>query len=78
MQNTPGVARTGLKISFAKRDTPAGCCDPRVGAVILDLGVRWNLNQPESLVDDVIAYIRGLVYTTAFVDAVKKGVLPTT
>lgn len=73
----PGVARAGLKISFANRTTAEGCCDVQQGTFIVDLGVRWPLNQPETLADDAIEYIQGLVFTTAFVNAVKLGTLPT-
>lgn len=73
----PGVSRTGMKVSFAARNDVEGCCTTQSGAVIVDLGVRWSLNQSDTLVDSVISYLRGLVYTTQFVDAVKKGVLPT-
>lgn len=75
--SSAGVARTGMKISFAARQTEEGCCTVQAGAVIADLGIRWSLNQSEDLVDDVIDYLRGLVYSTDFVSAVKKGVLPT-
>lgn len=74
--NNPGVARTGMKIAFANRLTEEGCCTAKAGSVIIDLGVRWSLDQPETLVDDAIAYLRALVYTTAFEDAVVKGVVP--
>lgn len=72
----PGVARTGMKISFASRTEEEGCCTVKAGAVIADLGIRWNLTQPGTVADDVIAYLRGLVYTTQFADAVKKGIIP--
>lgn len=72
----PGVARTGVKISFSDRQVEEGCCTVQAGAVIVDLGVRWSLNQPDTLVDDVVSYLRGIVYTDAFVDAIKKGILP--
>lgn len=72
----PGVARTGMKITFADRQVTEGCCTVQTGSVIVDLGVRWSLNQPDTLVDDVIDSLRGLVYTTEFENAVKKGVLP--
>lgn len=75
--DNPGVARTGMKITFADRQTAEGCCTVAAGAVILDLGVRWSLNQPDTLVDDVVSYLRGIVYTVAFVNAIKKGILPT-
>lgn len=78
-QNTdPGVARSGLKISFASREMEEGCCTVKAGAVIVDVNFRWNLNQPGTVADDVIAYLKGLVYTTAFSDAMKKGILPST
>jgi hypothetical protein len=44
--------------------------------VIIDVGFRWPLSQPESLVDDAIKYLQALVFTSAFVDACKKGTLP--
>lgn len=72
----PGVARTGMKISFASRQTGEGCCDVKAGAVVADLGVRWNLNQPETVVGDVIAHLRGIVYSVEFENAVRKGILP--
>lgn len=75
-KNDLGTARTGFKIAFASRVTEEGCCTPAAGVVIADFGFRWPLSQPEAVVDDVIALLRGLVYTTAFADAVKKGILP--
>lgn len=70
------VARTGVKITYSDRNVEEGCCTVQEGSVIVDLGVRWSLNQPATLADDVVALLRGLVYTTAFVDAIKKGILP--
>lgn len=72
----PGTARAGAKISLAKRSAEEGCCTVTAGAVIVDLGVRWNLSQPETLVDEAIAWLRGLVYTTEFENLVKKAVVP--
>lgn len=73
----PGTARSGLKIAFANRETTEGCCDVKAGTVIIDVDFRWPLSQPETLVDAAIDYLRALVHTTAFADALKKGVLPT-
>lgn len=75
-QNQPGVARSGLKVSFASRMQASGCCDVQAGNVIVDLDFRWPLSQPETVVDDAIAYLKALVYTQEFADAVKKGILP--
>lgn len=72
----PGVGRGGFKITYGDRTTEEGCCGVQQGSVIIDLGVRWALNQPESLVDEAIDMLQGLVFNTAFIDAVKKGVLP--
>jgi hypothetical protein len=74
---SPGTARSGLKISLANRVETEGCCDVQAGTVIIDVGLRWPLSQPESVVDDAVAYLQALVFNTAFVDALKKGVLPT-
>jgi hypothetical protein len=76
-KNDPGVARSGLKISYASRSQEEGCCSVSLGTVIIDVGFRWPLGQPEAVVDDAIAMLKGLVYTAAFSDALKKGVLPT-
>lgn len=73
----PGVARSGLKIAFANRETAEGCCDAKAGVVIIDVDMRWPLSQPETLVDSALSYLRALVHTSAFADALKKGVLPT-
>jgi hypothetical protein len=73
----PGVARSGLKIAFANREQAEGCCTVQPGTVIIDVGLRWPLAQPEAVVDGAIAYLQALVFSTAFVDALKKGVLPT-
>lgn len=74
--SSPGKAKVGLKIAYSDRQTEEGCCSAQSGQVIVDMGLTWDLSQPETLVDKVIAHLRGLVYTTAFVDAVKKGILP--
>lgn len=73
----PGTAKAGLKISFASRTEEEGCCTVKAGAAGVDLGVYWDLSQPEAVIDDVISYLRGLVYTTDFVNLVKKGIVPT-
>lgn len=73
----PGVARGGLKITYGDRQSTEGCCTVQAGSVIVDVGVRWSLNQPESLVDDAISELQALVFTPAFIAAVKQGVLPT-
>lgn len=72
----PGVARTALKVTFGDRQSEEGCCTVQAGHVIIDLGVRWSLNQPEALADDAIEMVQALVFTQAFMDAVKKGILP--
>lgn len=72
----PGVARSGMKITFGDRQTAAGCCTVEAGNVIVDVGVRWSMNQPEALVDGALEALRALVFSTAFEQAVKRGILP--
>lgn len=72
----PGVARAGLKVSMSDRQTSEGCCAVQAGSVIIDLGVRWALNQPESLVDDAIELLQSLVFSSEFISAIKSGSLP--
>jgi hypothetical protein len=73
----PGVARGGMKVTFGDRTSTEGCCTVNAGSVIIDVGVRWSLNQPETLVDEAITELQALVFTPAFIAAVKQGILPT-
>lgn len=70
------IGRTGVKITFADRTVEEGCCTVREGAVIVDLGVRWSLNQPEALATSAIAHLRAIVNSAEFESAVLTGVLP--
>lgn len=72
----PGVARGGFKITYGNRVSSAECCDVQQGVVIIDVGVRWHLNQPESLVDGGLSLLKSLTFNAAFIDAIKKGTLP--
>lgn len=72
-----GSARAGMKITFADRSVTEGCCTVRVGSVIIDLGLRWDLSQPVAEVDLIIEYLRGLVYTPEFATFLKAGIVPT-
>lgn len=72
----PGVARSGLKISLANREETEGCCGVQAGTVIIDVALRWPLSQPESIVDTAVELLQALSFNTAFIDALKKGVLP--
>lgn len=72
----PGVAKSGAKITFGDRSVESGCCTVSQGNVIIDLNLRWSLNQPEALVDEAIDALQALVFSTSFIDALKKGILP--
>lgn len=72
----PGTVRTGLKVSFASRVQEEGCCTVKAGAVIADLGIRWNLSQPESVVDALKGVLVGILEDDEFWTAVKTGRLP--
>jgi hypothetical protein len=73
----PGVARAGLKIYFADRLQEEGCCTVAAGSVIVDVGIRWSLNQPDTLVDEALDYLQSAAFSAALSDAIKKGILPT-
>lgn len=74
----PGIARSTFKVSFASRNTDEGCCSATPGNVIFDGALRWNLNQPETLAEDVIDVVRAFVYSDEFSAMVKNGMLPNT
>lgn len=71
-----GVARSGIKVSYASRTAEEGCCTVQLGSVIFDVSARWPLSQPESVIDDALAMLKALVYTQAFADSIKQGILP--
>lgn len=70
-------ARGGLRLIYGNRFQEESCgCTVIEGNIIADVSVSWPVDQPAVVVDDVIAAIRGLVYTDAFVNAIKVGSLP--
>jgi hypothetical protein len=71
-----GRAHSGMRINFADRESTEGCCTVNAGAVRINMGFDWDLSQPDTLVDDAVAYLRGAVFETWFVDLLKKGILP--
>lgn len=71
------TAKSGVKIVFADRQVEEGCCTVREGAVTIDLGVRYQMNQPESVVNAGIERLIAIVTSPSFPDMVKKGILPT-
>lgn len=48
----------------------------KAGSVIIDVGIRWSLNQDEALVDEAIDIAQSVLYSEAFANAIKKGFLP--
>lgn len=74
----PGTAKSGVKITFANRLVAEGCCGNVPGSVVVNMGISWDLTQPDTLVDDAIDRLRAIVYHSSFPDLVKKGILPST
>lgn len=72
----PGVARSGLKVTFSDRQQSEGCCTVSAGSVIIDVGLRWSLSQPEALVDSAIELLQSLVFSDEFISSIKSGSLP--
>lgn len=72
----PGVARAAMKIVLGNREVSEGCCGVQQGSVIFDVSSRWSLNQPDTLVDEGRDLLRAALFTAAFWDALKKGILP--
>lgn len=72
----PGVSSATAQLVFTDRDTTGECCDVQQGSLSANIEVKRWLNQPDALVDEGIAAIRAFVYTSAFVDMIKKGIRP--
>lgn len=72
-----GTASATQKITFGTREESEGCCGVIDGYVVGDLKLRWNLTQPESVLDDAIVALRAWVNNPLFVQAIKTGVIPT-
>lgn len=71
-----GIAKTSLQVSKASRGDDAECCTARPGSVVFDLGVRWNLNQPQSEAEDALSIFLAVVNSDEFRDAIVNGLLP--
>lgn len=74
--SNPGKAHSGCKIRFADRLVEEGCCTVKAGSVTVNVGIDWDLSQPETLKTNALAYLRGIVYTQWFDDMITKGILP--
>lgn len=72
----PGTVRTGLKVTFASRVQEEGCCTVMAGAVVADLGIRWNLNQPIVVLHALRDVLKAIVNDDEFWTAVETGRLP--
>lgn len=72
----PGNARSTVRFILGNRVEEAGCCDVKAGTVTVDLVVNWPMSQPDTLVDEVVAWLQGLAYNSALPSLIKSGVLP--
>lgn len=72
----PGNARSTVRFVLGNRVESETCCDVKAGTVTVDLVVNWPLNQPDSLVDELISWLQGLAYNSALPSLIKNGVLP--
>lgn len=71
-------ARGGLRVIYGNRFVEGGSGSTVIdGNIIADVSVSWPIDQPVTVVDDVISALRGLVYSDQFVNAIKVGSLPT-
>lgn len=71
-----GVARASAKVVLANRIESEACCNVKSGSVILDIGIRWSLNQDSALVDEAIDIGEAVIRSDAFKDAIIKMFLP--
>jgi hypothetical protein len=73
----PGVSTATAQLVFTDRvSAEEGCCNVQQGSAAVNIEVKRWLNQPDALVDEVVSATRAFVYTSAFVDMIKKGVRP--
>lgn len=72
-----GQGRVGVRLQFSEAaGTGDGCCNAVQPGLVIDLGIRTDTLSSDTQVTRAIEYLRGVVYTTAFEDAIKKLVLP--
>jgi hypothetical protein len=77
-KSDPGVARSGLKISLGDHEVVEGCCTNKQGSIIIDVGLRWSLEQPDTLIDTAIELLQALATADGVLaDTLRKGALPT-
>lgn len=70
------TAETRFVFSSVNTSSEEGCCSNVVGGSMFDLKMRWNLNQPQTSVDDTLKYLQGLVFSAEFKNALVKGLYP--
>lgn len=75
-KQSPGIARSKVRTTKATRVATEGCCDVQIGDASIETNVRWYLNQPESVLDSVIAEHRAYINSAHFVVAIKQGLFP--
>lgn len=70
-----GSVEETVDLSFANAEPAEGCCTIATGGVYINLKVRRSMNQPESLVDDILDVLQGVAFATFLKDGVTKGLV---
>lgn len=75
--SAPSFGRSGFSVERSVPQETEGCCTVAVNSARIDMGVRMVLaDGSETLVDEVVATIRALVYHADFATWVKTGTFP--
>lgn len=70
-----GTQEATVDISLKDSATSESCCSTVAGGVFINVKMRWDLNQPESLVDTALDYLQGAAFAAFLEDAIKKGLI---
>lgn len=75
--SNPSFGRSGFSVERSEPQETEGCCTVAVNSARIDMGVRMVLaDGSETLVDEVVATVRALVYHADFPAWVKSGTFP--
>lgn len=70
-----GVQETTVDFSLTDASASEGCCSTVSGGVYVNLKLRWDLSQPDTLVDTALEYLQGAAFAAFLEDAIKRGVV---
>lgn len=74
-KNDLGFVEETIDLSFANAEVVEGSALNTLGGVYVNLKIRRSMNQPDSVVDEILDVLQGIAYSSATADGVNKGLV---